>query len=397
MLASAMQEGMLTGGTVRTESRTPSRRAPVVLPRSGLARRLAWGTVPSVLAVATLALVDHFVSHVSSTGAPLLLAVVVGAFLGGARAGVLAAVVSAVFLVVHDSSGTWPPMWSNEGATRIVAFVPCALAAAFLVGLLQRRALQRYVREREHGERMATLERVKSQFLNVASHELRGPLGVVSGYVSMVQDGSFGTLEEVDMRRVAPVLAQKVTEMNTLVNEMLDTARLEESRLTLQLGQLDLGVIVQRAIDAVTPLAGPRHEVLYTPPRQLVRVVGDEVRCVIIVTNLLQNAVKYSPRGGVVQCFVTEDAGMGLVSVWDQGLGIADDDMPRLFSRFGRLVTRENSHIAGTGLGLYLARELARLHGGDITVRSAAGAGSCFTLTLPVQGPVSANGSGPGV
>jgi signal transduction histidine kinase len=178
---------------------------------------------------------------------------------------------------------------------------------------------------------------------------------------------------------------------------MLDTARLEESRLTLQLGQLDLGVIVQRAIDAVTPLAGPRHEVLYTPPRQPVRVVGDEVRCVIIVTNLLQNAVKYSPRGGVVQCFVTEDAGMGLVSVWDQGLGIADDDMPRLFSRFGRLVTRENSHIAGTGLGLYLARELARLHGGDITVRSAAGAGSCFTLTLPVQGPVSANGSGPGV
>lgn len=384
---------MLTGGSAatraepRTEAPPRPRRSTTVLPRSGLAGRLFWGTLPSALVVATLALVDHFLVHVKSTGAPLLLAVVIGGFIGGARAGVLAAVVSSVFLAFHESTQLWPPMWTNDGAASILLFVPCGVAAAFLVGLLQRRALERYVREREHGERMATLERVKSQFLNVASHELRGPLGVVSGYVSMVQDGSFGELPSVDMRRVAPVIAQKVTEMNTLVNEMLDTARLEESRLTLQLTTVDLGELVQRAVDAVTPLASARHEVLYTRPRVPVRCIADEVRSVIIVTNLIQNAVKYSPRGGVVQCFVTEDEGFALVSVWDQGLGIASEDLPRLFSRFGRLVTRENSHIAGTGLGLYLARELARLHGGDITVRSAAGSGSCFTLTLPVGGP----------
>jgi signal transduction histidine kinase len=183
------------------------------------------------------------------------------------------------------------------------------------------------------------------------------------------------------------VLDQKVTEMNTLVNEMLDTARLEESRLTLHLSSVDLGELMQRAVDAVTPLASRRHEIIYSRPRRPVSVVADPVRAGIIVTNLLQNAVKYSPRGGVVQCFVTDDEGYGLVSVWDQGLGIASEDLPRLFSRFGRLVTRENSHIPGTGLGLYLARELARLHGGDIVVRSAAGSGSCFTLTLPVGGP----------
>jgi signal transduction histidine kinase len=390
-----MQEGMLTGGTttVRADQRTDAapprpRRATAALPRSGFVRRLFWGTLPSALVVATIALLSHFVVRVNSADAPLLFAVVLGGFIGGARAGVVAAAVSAVFLAVHDANAIWPPMWTNDAAAHVLLFVPCGLAAAFLVGLLQRRALERYVREREHGERMATLERVKSQFLNVASHELRGPLGVVSGYVSMVQDGSFGDLSSVDMRRVAPVIAQKVTEMNTLVNEMLDTARLEESRLTLQLSSVDLGDLVQRAVDAVTPLASARHEVLYARPRQPVRVVADEVRTVIIVTNLIQNAVKYSPRGGVVQCFVTEDEGFALVSVWDQGLGIAADDMPRLFSRFGRLVTRENSHIAGTGLGLYLARELARLHGGDITVRSSAGAGSCFTLSLPTQGPL---------
>jgi signal transduction histidine kinase len=179
--------------------------------------------------------------------------------------------------------------------------------------------------------------------------------------------------------------------MNTLVNEMLDTARLEESRLTLSLSSVDLGEVVQRAVDAVTPLATEKHEVIYARPRAPVTVVADPVRIAIVVTNLLQNAVKYSPAGGVVQCFaaVEDDSRTAVVSVWDHGLGIAEADMPRLFSRFGRLVTRENSNIPGTGLGLYLARELARLHGGDITVRSTAGAGSVFTLVLPLDGPES--------
>jgi signal transduction histidine kinase len=198
-------------------------------------------------------------------------------------------------------------------------------------------------------------------------------------------------MNAVDMRRVAPVLVRKVTEMNTLVNEMLDTARLEESRLTLSLSSVDLGEVVERAVDAVTPLATEEHEVLYARPREPVTVVADPVRIAIVITNLLQNAVKYSPGGGVVQCFATveEESRTALVSVWDHGLGIAEADMPRLFSRFGRLVTRENSNIPGTGLGLYLARELARLHGGDITVRSTSGAGSCFTLVLPLDGPPS--------
>jgi signal transduction histidine kinase len=208
----------------------------------------------------------------------------------------------------------------------------------------------------------------------------------------MVQDGSFGSLDSVDMHRVAPVLAQKVTEMNTLVEEMLDTARLEESRLTLSLSTVDLGALLQRTVDAVTPLASDNHEVIYSPPRPLISVIADPVRTAIIITNLLQNAVKYSPRGGVVQVFVTEDDENALVSVWDHGLGIAEEDLPRLFERFGRLVTRENSHIPGTGLGLHLARELARLHDGDITVRSTPGTGSCFTLVLPIKGPAHSTG-----
>ncbi|HXA27863.1 MAG TPA: HAMP domain-containing sensor histidine kinase [Candidatus Angelobacter sp.] len=380
-----------TGDTVTSTSNptaTPRSRRRIRVPaRGGLVTRIFLGMLPSGLMVTLLACVDHFVAPVAAAAAPLLVAAVIGAFLGGTRAGVVAVLPGAGFLAVHYSKTLWPLQYDSAGVEGLLTFIPCALAAALIVGLLQRRVLERVVREREHGERMATLERVKSQFLNVASHELRGPLGVVSGYVSMVQDGSFGQLTAVDMRRVAPVLLQKVAEMNTLVNEMLDTARLEESKLTLSLSQVDLGDVVQRAVEAVTPLATERHEILYAHPREPVQVTADQVRIGIVVTNLLQNAVKYSPGGGVVQCFVSVDGGAALVSVWDHGLGIAEADMPRLFSRFGRLVTRENSNIPGTGLGLYLARELARLHGGDIAVRSAPGAGSVFTLVLPLQGP----------
>jgi signal transduction histidine kinase len=385
------QEGMLAGmvgETEKLEDAPPRRRLRLRLPsRHNPTVRLFAGLIPPAAMVAAVANIDHFVAPVLSLTAPLLLAVVMGSFLGGTRAGVVGGLIGEGYLAVHYSSLIWPPQYNSEQIAHMITFAPCALAAALLVGLLQRRNAERVVREREHGERMATLERVKSQFLNVASHELRGPLGVVNGYMSMVGDGSFGTIDSVDMRRVAPVVAQKVAEMNTLVNEMLDTARLEESRLSLSLSTFDLGALVERAVEAVTPLASEKHEVLYTTPRPAITVTGDEVRTAIVVTNLLHNAVKYSPSGGVVQIFVALDGDNALVSVWDHGLGISADDMPRLFSRFGRVVTRENSNIPGTGLGLYLARELARLHGGDIMVRSSPGKGSVFTLVLPVAGP----------
>jgi two-component system sensor histidine kinase BaeS len=113
-------------------------------------------------------------------------------------------------------------------------------------------------------------------------------------------------------------------------------------------------------------------------------VNADEARLETAVKNLLDNALKYSPNGGEVECSVAVEGARAVVSVRDQGLGIAADDMSRLFTRFGRIVTAENSHIPGTGLGLYLARELVRMQGGDITATSASGEGSVFTLWLPL-------------
>lgn len=235
---------------------------------------------------------------------------------------------------------------------------------------------------REHGERMAALDHAKSEFLRLASHELRGPLGVLRGYLSMLADGSLGQLP-ASAAGVMPILTAKVGEINMLIDQMLETARLEDSRLQLTLEETDLRELVTSAVDAVRPAAGTTHRLSVSVPERPVTALVDRARILTILTNLLDNAIKYSPEGGAVSCELLETAGTARITVHDEGLGIDPRDLSRLFTRFGRLVTRDNSHIAGTGLGLYLSRELARMHHGDITVSSVPGTGSTFVLELP--------------
>ncbi|HET9849110.1 MAG TPA: HAMP domain-containing sensor histidine kinase [Candidatus Dormibacteraeota bacterium] len=236
-------------------------------------------------------------------------------------------------------------------------------------------------------ERLAALEKVKSQFLNLASHELRSPLGVIAGYLSMLEQGALGVLTEAGIHAVE-VLKAKALEMNLLVAQMLDAARLEEGRLTLKRAQHDLRDIVREGLKVVGPMATPHHELSLDTPESVVPVFGDEDRLLTIVTNLLENAIKYSPQGGLVRCVVSAVDGSALVTVIDTGVGISAEDLPRLFGRFERIQNPRTSHVAGTGLGLYLSRELARQHSGDIEVQSRAGVGSTFTLILPLMKPL---------
>lgn len=232
-------------------------------------------------------------------------------------------------------------------------------------------------------ERMAAIERNKTQFLNLASHELRGPVTVIRGYVSMLEGGMLGELNDRG-RKAAGVMAAKVSEMNELIEEMIDAARLEEGGLTLRPVEADLREIARAAAEVVSPLLDRKHRIILDLQDRRVRVNVDPERTKTIIANLLSNAIKYSPNGGPITCAVRARAGTARVAVTDEGLGIAREDMNTLFTRFGRVVTPETEHLKGTGLGLFLSRQLARLQGGDITVVSEAGKGSTFTLQLPV-------------
>jgi signal transduction histidine kinase len=265
--------------------------------------------------------------------------------------------------------------------TLPIVGVVARLAAVSTVRLVQSEArLSTVSRERT---RAAELEQAKSDFMRMASHELRGPVAVLRGYLSMLADGSLGRLPE-PAEQVMPMLISKLQAMNRLVEDMLETARLEDSRMQLKKQRLDAITLVTRVVETARKDLPDSHKLELDVPRRPVEVEVDGDRVATILGNLIDNAVKYSPKGGKVRCAVKPDRGRALISISDQGLGIDKENQATLFTRFGRVLTPDNSGIPGTGLGLYLSRQLARLHGGDIRVDSQRGKGSTFTLELPL-------------
>ncbi|MDQ6691244.1 MAG: HAMP domain-containing histidine kinase, partial [Candidatus Dormibacteraeota bacterium] len=266
-------------------------------------------------------------------------------------------------------SGPFTPFFGTDEVDRL------ALYAANVTAGLDRAVLT---------ERIAALERTKTEFLNLASHELRGPITVLRGYLSMLERGSLGVIPE-EARQALPVLTAKADEMNALVEQMMEAARLEEGKLELARHRTDLREVARRAVEMARPFASSAHPLVLESPDTEVSVVVDPDRIGTVIGNLLSNAIKYSPEGGEVSCRVTLEHDVAKIIVRDHGLGIPSDRIDRLFTRFGRIVTPETSHIPGTGLGLYLSRELARLHGGDLTATSIQGKGSTFVLAVPIQ------------
>lgn len=257
------------------------------------------------------------------------------------------------------------------------------LSHAGAVGVLSSRREEDHARRLEAaGLRVRELEKAKSEFLRLASHELRSPVAVLQGYISMLEDGELGELPEA-AAEVVPLLGDRVRTVNTLVDQMLECARLEDSRLQLRPRRHLLGTLLPPAVDGVRPLLGDRHRLQLREPVPEVTVLADGRRIGTILNNLLENAIKYSPEGGEITVSAVRDRAGVRIEVRDQGLGIPEAGMKKLFTRFGRVVTEDTTHIPGTGLGLYLSREIARLHGGDLVAESEEHRGSTFTLTLP--------------
>jgi signal transduction histidine kinase len=238
-------------------------------------------------------------------------------------------------------------------------------------------------RLREKADHLASLEHAKSEFLRLASHELRAPAAMLGGYLSMIEDESLGAIPE-RLRPVLPLLRAKAAQINLLANEMVEAARLEDGRLELKRKRVDLRELLRRSLKAAESTATPMHRLRFDDRiGHELWVLGDPMRLEIVIGNLLDNAIKYSPQGGEVLAHLSVSDGLAMLSVRDEGIGIAAEDMSRLFVRFSRLAPYGD--VPGTGLGLYLVRELARLHGGDIVAVSMPGKGSEFTLSLPLE------------
>jgi signal transduction histidine kinase len=229
--------------------------------------------------------------------------------------------------------------------------------------------------------RIADLEKAKTEFLNIASHELRGPMTVIKGYLTMLEAGSLGDVSP-KARAVLPLLISKSDEVNWMIEQMIEASRLEEGRLALKKQHGDIVQLTDLAIAGVRMLLAG-HELEVDEPVSPIEADVDPDRFQIIIRNLLSNAAKYSPVGTAITVRVRRSGDIASVAVIDQGVGISATDQELLFTRFGRIETMQ--HVAGTGLGLWLSREIARMHDGELGVESAAGQGSTFLLTLPLN------------
>jgi signal transduction histidine kinase/putative methionine-R-sulfoxide reductase with GAF domain len=255
------------------------------------------------------------------------------------------------------------------------------VAAQAAIALDTRQALGR---ERSRAKALAELERARREFMQIASHELRTPLTVIRGYASLLEEGSLGPMPPAAQQALR-TLMDKSSEMRGQVERMLLLARLEDGVAPPQLTELDMRTVVSDAVDRVRPQVELKHgsvdlELTSGP----LTIVGDPERLATAVDNLLQNAVKFSD--GPPRIEVTGDRQNGRVRlvVKDHGIGIPAAAHPRLFEKFYRVNDPELHNVVGTGIGLYLVRQVVEGHGGRVKVDSQPGQGSAFEIQLPV-------------
>lgn len=231
-------------------------------------------------------------------------------------------------------------------------------------------------------EMAASLERdeqLRQKMMADIAHELRTPLSVVRGQVEALQDGVF----ELTQENLAPIHQQTIL-LGRLIEDLRDLALAEAGRLPLEIVDLDLGRLVQRAAEAFRSqaLAKGVELVIQVDDRGLV-VSGDQQRLEQVLANLLSNALRHTPDGGRVTVRPWAEADAVGFEVADTGAGIPADELDHIFDRFYRVARARNRADGGSGLGLSIAKQLAEAHGGEITVQSVVGAGSTFRVALP--------------
>ncbi len=233
------------------------------------------------------------------------------------------------------------------------------------------------------------LERAKDEFLAIAAHELRSPLISVRSYSDMLVKRERQRNEENarDLRGLT-ILSQQVTHMLRMVDNLLDMSKIEAGQVALQMQEVNLVSLATQVFDQKRPEAANRELVLESDEPEMI-IMCDSMRIRQVLTNLVGNAIKYSPPESpvTIRLGVVENEGQHavLVAVSDKGGGIPPDQQPRLFQRFYRVKNRRR--IEGLGLGLYLSREFVVMHGGRIWSESIEGKGTTFYFTLPVSQP----------
>ncbi len=223
---------------------------------------------------------------------------------------------------------------------------------------------------------------LRREFVANVSHELRTPLSVVQGYTETLLEGAWK--EEKSALEFLGIIDKNVRRLSAIVSDLLDLSKLESGGHVLEPRPVDVKALVDRVTEAFRPVAERKGQQLTqeVAPRAG-SVQADGALLERALSNLVENALKYTPEGGRVRVTASPDGGQVSFTVEDNGMGIPEADLPRVFERFYRVDKSRSRDLGGTGLGLSIVKHIVQLHGGTISVRSNMGAGSAFTIRLP--------------
>ena len=282
-----------------------------------------------------------------------------------------------------------------EDANRVLASEMTERRRAEAQLLEHRSSLERVVRERtveleDANRQLISALRAKSQFLANMSHELRTPLNSIIGFSDILVYGMAGELTEEQLRQIRMVNSSGKHLLN-LVNDVLDVTKIDAGAVQATPEPFVLGPVIAQSIDSMSVLAAEKGLTLQARCPDDLEVCADKTKFQQILLNLISNAIKFTPTGRVDVVASRIDDRL-VVKVVDTGIGIAPEELPRVFEQFHQSRSVEAGKPVGTGLGLAISQRLARMLGGDLTGESEPGRGSTFTLTLPVMCEESSTG-----
>jgi two-component system CheB/CheR fusion protein len=234
-------------------------------------------------------------------------------------------------------------------------------------------------------EELDKANRQKNNFLSILAHELRNPLAAAGYAVALLRQSATAV---TSVGRATDVIDRQISHMAKLLDELLDLSRITHNRVALERRRLDLRQVVEMGCDSArAALADKDQELRLSLPATPVLVEGDEVRLTQVLSNLLNNAAKFTPAGGRIEIHVAEEAGSAVVEVIDNGIGIEADRLEEVFEMFSQAQTKAHGGTPGLGIGLAVVKSLVQLHGGSVAAHSAGlGGGTRMRVTLPLAG-----------
>lgn len=228
-----------------------------------------------------------------------------------------------------------------------------------------------------------SIERMKTAFVSTVSHELRTPLTSIKGFISTLLQDTEGFYDAETIHEFYTIIDRECDRLTRLINDLLNVSRIEAGRaLDLNPVPVHIADVVEKVVAAQKSYTS-KHEFSIKMDADIPTIVADMDKVDQILTNLINNAVKYSPNGGIITISGRKADGVVQVTVADQGIGISKEHLSKVFDRFHRIDNRDTRKVGGTGIGLYLVKHLVEAHGGKIWVESEVGKGSQFIFELP--------------